>query len=236
MQESKRQIDKLYEIRLRVTRRVAHDLRNFLGAFSSALQLASNAPEKLGVALRLANRQVLDMKALTDEMVEYAVVLSSRTTECDAKFSLRELYEELVHTCQPAVEQHGLAFYSTFDESLSMCVSNRLKVKQIALNLLGNETKYTRSGSVGLLFDRANDSRFRLSVTDTGVGICEADQARVFEEFQRAGDGDVPGTGLGLAIVHELIVSLGGEVKLRSAPGAGSVFEVFLPLKSAAAS
>jgi signal transduction histidine kinase len=235
LRKSKQQIDNLHKVRLGVTRRVAHDLRNFLGVFSSALQLASSAPEKVEAALRLANRQVLDMQSLTDELVDYAVVLSGRDAEDVERFSLRELYEELVQACQPLIERKGLAFYSVFDESLSVCVSKRLSVKQVAWNLLSNASKYTTSGSVGLSFNRTCDNRFRVSVIDSGIGISAIDSQRVFKEFQRAADDEIPGTGLGLAIVQELVLSLGGEVAMRSTPGVGSIFEVLLPLECAPA-
>jgi len=72
---------------------------------------------------------------------------------------------------------------------------------------------------------------WRLTVTDTGIGISPSDQARVFKEFERAAGSDTPGVGLGLAIVKELVRSLGGEIRLESRTDVGSVFEVRLPLQ-----
>jgi signal transduction histidine kinase len=230
LRRSKRRIDKLYEMRLQVTRRVTHDLRNFLNIFSNALQLAEKVPSKVVTALALANRQVSDMKLLVDEMVDYAVVLSSRDSGALETFELRELYDDLVAAIQPAVEEKGLKFNTTFDPLLSATTSNRLKIKQIALNLLGNAAKYTATGEVGLFMTTVGKRHFRIRVTDTGIGIAEEDRERVFGEFERAAGNDFPGTGLGLAIVRELVASLGGEIDFRSQEGAGCVFEVLLPL------
>jgi len=167
---------------------------------------------------------------LVDEMVDYAVVLSSRDWGALETFELRELYDDLVAAIQPAVEEKGLKFNTTFDPLLSATTSNRLKIKQIALNLLGNAAKYTVTGEIGLFMTTVGQHHFRIRVTDTGIGISEEDKERVFEEFERAAGNDFPGTGLGLAIVRELVESLGGDIGFRSQDGAGCVFEVLLPL------
>jgi signal transduction histidine kinase len=103
------------------------------------------------------------------------------------------------------------------------------------LNLIGNAIKFTRNGA-----DRAGGrparptARFvEFRVIDTGIGIDEADQARVFDDFvtlDTSYSRAVGGTGLGLAIVKRLVDALGGEVGLESAPGDGSLFRVRLPL------
>jgi signal transduction histidine kinase len=230
LRRSKHRVDKLYEMRLQVTGRVTHDLRNFLNVFSSALQLAEKVPSKIETALALANRQVSDMKLLTDEMVDYAGALSSRDPGALETFELRELYDDLVAAIKPAVEEKGLKFNTTFDPLLGATTSNRLKIKQIALNLLGNAAKYTVTGEIGLFMTTVGQHDFRIRVTDTGIGISEKDKERVFEEFERATGNDFPGTGLGLAIVSELVESLGGDIDFRSQDGTGCVFEVLLPL------
>src|SRR6202790_1279775 len=182
-------------MRLQVTRRVTHDLRNFLNVFSSALQLAEKAPSKTETALALANRQVSDMKLLVDERGDYAVALSSRDPGALETFELRELYDDLVAASRPAVEEKGLKFNTTFDPLLSATTSNRLKIKQIALNLLGNAAKYTATGEVGLFMTTVGKRHFRIRVTDTGIGIAEEDRERVFEEFERAAGNDFPEIG-----------------------------------------
>jgi signal transduction histidine kinase len=163
-------------------------------------------------------------------MVDYAGILSNRDSGTLETFELRELYDDLAAAIQPALEEKGLKFITTFDPVLSETTSNRLKIKQIALNLLGNATKYTATGEVGLFMTMVGKHRFQIRVTDTGIGIAEEDKERVFEEFERAAGDDFPGTGLGLAIVRELVASLGGEIDFRSKEGAGCVFEVVLPL------
>ncbi|WP_250535044.1 sensor histidine kinase [Caballeronia sp. AZ10_KS36] len=223
-------IGDLYESRMQVTRRVAHDLRNFLNVFSTALQLAGRSPAKRDTALGLANRQVVDMATLVDEMVEYSKLLSDDSMLTVDSFDIVSLFDELMQSSRVATEAKGLKLTGHVDATLSTVVSNRLKVKQVALNLLSNAVKYTSSGEIVLSITAAPEDRWRLRVADTGVGISEADQERVFEEFQRAAGDDIPGTGLGLAIVKELTRTLEGELRFHSSKGHGSVFEVTFPL------
>ncbi|SAL65878.1 integral membrane sensor hybrid histidine kinase [Caballeronia peredens] len=223
-------ISDLYETRMQITRRVAHDLRNFLNVFSTALQLATRSPAKRDTALGLANRQIADMATLVDEIVEYSKVLGDDSILSVESFDLVGLFDELMQACRLSTEAKGLKLVGHLDPALGPVASNRLKVKQVALNLLSNAIKYTSSGEILLSIAAVEGERWKLLVADTGAGIGVADQERVFEEFERAADDDIPGAGLGLAIVKELSRALEGELRFESAKGHGSVFEVTFPM------
>ena len=225
-----RLVSELYESRMQITRSVAHDLRNFLNAFSIALQLIARAPSKADTALALANRQAADMKQLVDEMVEYAVMLGDGAPLALEQVDPRELYDELVASSRPLIEAKGLKLQASYDPALQAVTSNRLKLKQIAINLLSNAGKYTKSGQVELHFAMAGAGHWSLRVSDTGVGIAAADADRVFDEFERAAGEDVPGTGLGLAIVRELCRVLNGQIDFVSREGVGTTFEIRFPV------
>ncbi|MFB9126926.1 sensor histidine kinase [Paraburkholderia dipogonis] len=226
-----RLVGDLYESRMQITRSVVHDLRNFLNVFSMALQLISRAPAKVETALALANRQAADMKTLVDELVEYSVVLGDDSPLALENFALRELFDELVISCESAIEAKGLRLLTAFDGALDVVVSNRLKLKQVALNLLTNAAKYTKAGQVELSMTATENDRWRLRVSDTGVGIGASDRERVFKEFERATDEDIPGAGLGLAIVKELCRVLQGEIRFDSQEGKGTIFEISFPMR-----
>jgi signal transduction histidine kinase len=115
------------------------------------------------------------------------------------------------------------------------------RLHQILNNLLSNAIKFTpEGGRIRVSAQRSPRDRIVLEVTDTGVGIAEEDQQRIFEKFRQgsaaAPSGDAmtrehSGTGLGLSIVKELCKLLGGEVSVQSALGTGSTFTVRLPWK-----
>ncbi|HEX7935331.1 MAG TPA: sensor histidine kinase [Paraburkholderia sp.] len=225
-----RLVGELHESRMHITRSVVHDLRNFLNAFSMALQLIARAPAKADTALALANRQAADMKALVDQMVEYSVILGDGVPLTLEEVDLRELYEELAASSRPSIESKGLTLRAAFDPALPAVTSNRLKLKQIAVNLLSNATKYTKSGQVELSFATDGAQHWSIRVSDTGVGIAAADADRVFDEFERAAGEDIPGSGLGLAIVNELCRELHGHIDFVSREGVGTTFTIRFPL------
>ena len=109
-------------------------------------------------------------------------------------------------------------------------------------NLINNALKFTASGSVSLTVEQrgidAGQARIRFSVTDTGIGIREEHQARIFDSFTQA-DGSTTrkfgGTGLGLSIASNLVALMGGSLQLESEPGSGSTFHFELPLRLAEA-
>ena len=219
----------LYESRMQITRSVAHDLSNFLNVFSLALQLIGRARSKSHSALTLANRQAADMKQLVDQMIEYSVVLGDGPRFTVEEVELQTLYDELVNSSRPAIEAKGLKLRAEFDPALSTVTSNRLKLKQIAVNLLSNATKYTKSGEIELTFALIDAEHWSIRVSDTGVGISPSDADRVFDEFERAAGDDIPGTGLGLAIVKELSRLLNGKINFRSRENIGTTFEICFP-------
>lgn len=114
---------------------------------------------------------------------------------------------------------------------MTTVLSNRIKVKQVALNLLSNATKYTKTGEIELAMGGYGQSSWYLRVADTGVGIAPADRDRVFDEFERAAGDDIPGVGLGLAIVKELCRVLDGRIRFETREGLGTTFDIRFPLR-----
>ena len=111
--------------------------------------------------------------------------------------------------------------------------TDREKLRQIILNLLGNAVKFTERGEIRISASQQNGS-LKLVVSDTGIGIRKEELNKIFEEFHRGDSSSnkkYRGTGLGLAIVKQFVNLLGGEVAVESEVGKGSVFTVTLPLE-----
>ena len=118
-------------------------------------------------------------------------------------------------------------------EGTLLVLADREAVRQIFDNLLDNALKYTPTGGEIVVSLRRSGGKAVLAVTDNGIGIPAADQARIFERFYRVDKArslEVGGTGLGLSIVKHLVQCLDGTIELDSTPGLGSTFRVFLNL------
>jgi len=146
-------------------------------------------------------------------------------------FLLAPLLEELQALMQPLADAKGLMLQQE-NAGLDSLMTDRGKLRQVLVNLLGNAIKFTETGSVTLSCQQVG-SDIVFEVTDTGVGIASADQQRIFNTFEQADTGagrEYEGTGLGLAISQRFIEMLNGEIGVvRSAPGEGSTFYIRLP-------
>lgn len=114
-------------------------------------------------------------------------------------------------------------------------LADHQRFKQVVVNLLANAVKYNNTGGeVRIESGATTDGRFRLTISDTGIGIAEADIGRLFQPFERlaAEHTDIEGTGLGLALTKRMIIEMGGEIGVESQLGKGSSFWIELPVSS----
>ena len=152
-----------------------------------------------------------------------------------SEFALPELVAEVLAEVEPIVARSTVVIEAAIDRRLPRVRSDRQKVKQVIVNLLVNAVKFTPHGRVTVSAGYDSKARgFSIAVADTGVGIAPEDQGRIFEDFQQADSSPTRphgGAGLGLSLCRRLAGMLGGEIRLRSAPGEGSTFTLQLPRK-----
>jgi PAS domain S-box-containing protein len=217
--------------------RVSHELRTPLNAvlgFSQLLEmeadLAAN-PRQLGWV-----RQVLasgrHLLALMDDILDLSAAQTGQLSVHAEAMPLRPVVEEAWAMLASAAQEAGLQFEDEVRTELTpQVLADRKRLKQVLVNLLSNAIKYNRPGGwvrVGAV--RLGDEVV-LSVTDSGVGLSEAQSLRLFQPFERLGAerGPVPGTGLGLALCRQLIEAMNGSIDASSRPGEGSIFRIRLP-------
>lgn len=156
-------------------------------------------------------------------------------------FDLRRLVEEVGDLLAPAAYAKGLELLVDFDpKAVRVVRGDHVRVRQVLLNLASNAVKFTAVGEVQIKVTSApvDDGHVGLhvEVVDTGIGIAEVDQPRVFESFSQADASTTRrygGTGLGLAISRRLVEAMDGELGVRSVPGRGSTFWFDLRLPAA---
>jgi PAS domain S-box-containing protein len=171
--------------------------------------------------------------ALINDILDITRIEAGRMPLNITTFAVPELVHEVMAELEPIIRRSNLTVASKTKGTLPQLRSDRQKVKQIVLNLLSNALKFTPSGSVTI--QAAHDPRSRMvaiAVQDTGVGIPEQDQVKVFEDFRQLDSSPARGyggTGLGLSICRRLSQMLGGTIDLVSHPGLGSTFTLRVP-------
>lgn len=144
---------------------------------------------------------------------------------------LPNLLNEVITTCKTLANTNQNTLNLTLDLDLEMLETDRTKLRQILLNLISNAAKFTHNGQITLRAT-STETHVVFDVQDTGIGIAEEDQSKVFKAFEQVDSSstrEYGGTGLGLTLVKELTSLLGGEVLLQSRLGKGSTFTVQLP-------
>jgi signal transduction histidine kinase len=196
-----------------------------------AVELGKLLTEKEAVQDRLlrAEAQVTRIAALLDELLDVSRISGGRLTITRETMDLAQLAREVAGRFDAQLERAGSTL--ALDAAAPLAGSwDRARLDQVLSNLLGNAIKYGRGKPIALSVSAIPDGA-RLTVRDEGIGIPEAEQARVFERFERASTvRNYGGMGLGLWIVREIVDAHGGHIMLESAPEAGATFLVDLPL------
>ena len=147
-------------------------------------------------------------------------------------FLLPGVLDEVIRGLEPMAKEKGLKITQQITSNLNVIVSDRRRVEQILINLIGNAVKFTDVGEV-CVECYTDDPWLVVRIKDTGIGIAPQDMGRLFEPFQQADSGPTrshDGTGLGLAICKRLVELLGGIISAESQHGVGSTFSFKLPL------
>ena len=236
---------------------MSHELRTPLNSLLILAQQLEENPERNMTETQVEYASVIhssgkDLLELLNSILDLAKVESGTVTANLSDVSVADLRTALLREFEHIAEGKGLAFSIDLDPDCPQgIVTDPQRLRQILKNLLANAFKFTERGAVTVQIGRAasgwsgelgslNEASSVLSVAvgDTGIGIDEAQQQRIFEAFAQ-GDGTTArlygGTGLGLSISRELAGLLGGELDVTSAPGKGSTFTVYLPADRPAA-
>jgi signal transduction histidine kinase/DNA-binding response OmpR family regulator/HAMP domain-containing protein len=237
---------------------MSHELRTPLNSLLILSKLLGdnqhgNLNEKQVEFARTINSAGSDLLNLINDILDLSKIESGTVTIEVGEMPMQNLKQHMERTFRQLAADKGLDFKVKFDPKLPQAIrTDEKRLQQIVLNLLSNAFKFTSKGSVTLGVScatagwspthpalRSADRAIEISVTDTGIGIPEDKQKLIFEAFQQA-DGTTSrkygGTGLGLSISREIARLLGGELQVRSKPGEGSTFTLYVPLEAVAES
>lgn len=220
---------------------VSHELRTPMNAILGFNALLLGRVQGKPEALKVLNhtRQSADhLMTVINDILDYSQLQSGKLVIHPETFELRSIAQHAFELFKPRVESMDLEYRLVLDPALPVWVqTDRHRLMQVLVNLLGNALKFTHQGSV-VLQVRWTDPGVEFSVQDTGIGIAKERQDQIFKRFTQA-ENDTQtvygGNGLGLAISQKLSHLLGGSIGFESEPGHGSRFWLQLPLTAASA-
>ena len=215
---------------------MSHELRTPLNAvlgFSEVLleRMFGDINERQEEYLRDIHGSGQHLLELLNEILDLSKVEAGRMELQYSSFDLRTLLELATSLLRERAALHGIDLRVETDAGLGSVYSDELRLKQVLLNLVTNAVKFTGDGGSVVVHAEREGPEVLITVTDTGIGVPEADRERIFESFQQGGRGSSreEGTGLGLTLSRRIVELLGGRMWLESEVGRGSTFGFSLP-------
>ena len=213
--------------------RVAHEIRNPLGAISLNLDLvgeelkvagsAGHFPGEYQTLLREAHGQILRIHQVLQDYLRFGRMPSSQR----ADLSLNELLQEKLKFIQPLLDEKGVELQLSFDPNLGSVHGDAEQLWEAFLNLIRNAIEAMNAGGRLTVGTRTTGPNVVVSIIDTGRGMTEDEAQRLFVPFFTT---KATGTGLGLAHTQQVVIEHGGKIQCITAPGKGSTFTVQLPM------
>jgi signal transduction histidine kinase len=215
---------------------VSHELRTPLTSILGYLELinqdaSSGATPDQEQFLAVVQRNADRLLRLVSDLLLVAEVEDNTLALDIHDVDLAELARECVEAAKPAADAKRIRL-TLSDGSPGQLEGDPVRLAQMLDNLVSNAIKFTRAGGDVMVKTAVRDGQAVVAVTDSGIGVSEVDQAQLFDPFFRAraaAAAAVPGTGLGLTITKAIVDAHGGSIRVESAVGSGTTFEVQLP-------
>ncbi len=175
------------------------------------------------------------LQGIIDDILDFSKIEAGKLHIEQQPFDLYEALDHAIGLVQESARAKGLPLQLMMSPDLPRtCIGDPLRVRQILVNLLSNAVKFTERGRV-VVCASLEGGQLRFEVSDTGIGMAQDAQLRLFKPFEQ-GDGSITrkfgGTGLGLAICRRLLEMMGGRIGVTSVPGSGSTFHFLLPYQA----
>jgi len=214
---------------------MSHELRtplNGILGYAQILQRDRDLNPRQRQGVDVIQRSGDYLLTLINDVLDLSKIEADRVELYETDFHLGDFLDGIVELFQMRAAQRDIAFIYEPVATVPMGVhADEKRLRQILINLLSNAVKFTDHGGVTLRVGKVGE-RVRFEVEDTGVGIDATELEQIFQPFRQVGDQDhrAEGAGLGLSITQKLVDMMGGEIRVTSKLGKGSVFTVDLPL------
>jgi two-component system, OmpR family, phosphate regulon sensor histidine kinase PhoR len=231
------ELRKLERVRRDFIANVSHEFKTPLTAIQgfaeTLLAGAADDPQNRSRFLAIILEHSRRLARLTDDLLKLSKMDADRLELEIHRLSASQLIESCLETAQHRAAEKDIRISVNLAQHLPEIAGDRRLLAEVLQNLLDNATQYTMPGGQIMVSAETNDGEVIFTVSDTGIGIPQADQPRIFERFYRvdvARSREVGGTGLGLAIAKHLVEVHGGRIWVESEVGQGSQFHFSVPL------
>ncbi len=222
---------------------MSHELRTPLNAIIGYSEMLQEDAQDLDDSafiedLRKIHSAGKHLLGLINDVLDISKIEAGKMDVYNETFDVRTMINEVVTTIKPLIEKQDNVLQIQCTDNLGEMVADLTKVRQVLFNLLGNASKFTKQGVITLAVERKDaqvGSWIYFRVIDTGIGISEQQQEKLFRAFSQADASTTRkygGTGLGLVITKHFTEMMGGDIRVESQFGQGSTFHVHLPTHS----
>jgi signal transduction histidine kinase len=239
IQDKSRQLEIASQHKSQFLANMSHELRTPLNAILGYTEMMADGlygelGDKATGVLERVQSNGRHLLGLINDVLDLSKIEAGQFTLAADEYTVADMVATVSAATESLARTKGLDFTTSVAPNLPTGTGDARRLAQVLLNLVGNALKFTDKGGVEIRAQRAGDN-FALSVVDSGPGIAEADQQKIFEEFQQVDNSSTRkkgGTGLGLSISRKIVELHGGRITVQSAPGKGSTFTVTVPIKA----
>lgn len=212
----------------------AHELRSPVTAIKTNSTVALRHPEGMRESDREKFTCIFQTTEQMEKMIDSLLLLTQADSiqgTCNDVADLHRVLRDITEVVRPLAESKGISLTSLSSEP-ALVSAREADVAQVLANIFDNAIKYTPSGGTIEAVIQGSTDHFKISISDTGIGIAPGDEEKIFGRFWRADKartGGEAGAGLGLSIAQRLVANSGGSLRVNSAPGKGTTLTVILP-------
>jgi PAS domain S-box-containing protein len=235
LQSAFEQEKELSDLRSRIVSTISHEFGTPLTTILSSAELLEHYGHQWTDARKLEHYQRIQeaakrMNSMINRVVEIQRMVHKKEVSAPSQFELIDFCREIIEEMEFASESHGRIKFTYNLPRVSACMDKRL-LREALGNLISNALKFSPPSDPVIIKLESKEGKVSISIIDKGIGIPDKDLPGLYEPFQRGSNAEkISGKGLGLAIVKNSVELMGGEIRVESTQGYGSIFILSLPL------